>query len=218
MKTKKKKTEQKISKKQKQLEKQTTILLIVLVLIVASFGIVYLTLKPKPYFDYEGFRVYRVKIGENLFLYSIPLNINIGGIVYETNAIMRNDPYNVENISVNIDGNFFKTRRIWLTMAPDLKAKAIIAASEIGKFAGNLKLLFVGYGVTYPIENKTANIVTCLNSTKDMKVILLKLGSKTKIYNNKGNPDCVIIEGESYDDMIKATDRFVLEWLFNIRY
>lgn len=219
--SKRKKVKRKIKRKGRELDKQIVILLVILVGILAGFFLINSLLR-KPYFDYKGFRVYRVGLKgaeATIIFYSIPAKFKIGYEMQEKNVVLRNDPRQIDkmNISIEVNTLFFTTKplKLWITKEPDLKAKVIEAQNEITKFAGNLGISTVS-AYTHTIENRSVSIAKCEDATNEDRVILLDLEEKTRIYASE-NPFCVVVEADSYDNLIKAADALVIEWLLRIQ-
>jgi len=208
-------------RKATKLEKQIVILLIILAGILIGFFLINYLLR-KPYFNYKGFRVYRVGLKgakETIIFYSIPVDFRVGYEVQEKNVVLRNDPRQIDkmNISIEVSDYFLKTRplKLWITKRPDLKAKVIEASNEITKFVENLDISIVS-AYTHTIENRSVNIAKCEDATDENRVILLEITEKTSIYTSE-NPFCIVVEADSYDNLIKAADALVIEWLLRIQ-
>lgn len=201
-------------------EKQTAILLFILVSVLFAFvtaKLVFMPLLKKPYFDYEGYRVYRVNLeGTDIIFYSIPTTFIIYGTTQkQTNVVLRHDPRDLKamNISTDLKSYFLKTRpkTIWITMKPDLIGEKMVnPVLEISKFTQGIDIETIT-AATYAVENKTAKIMTCENATDEDRVIMLDLGNETKI--ESVSQDCVLITADSYDNLLKVSDWFVMSWL-----
>jgi hypothetical protein len=195
--------------KQKKMERQAITLMIVLILVLASFVTVYSILKPKPYFEYAQLKVYPVKFEGNMMFYSIPLKFDFGQGPFEENVVLRNDPRVIENLSYEVNESLFRIAAVGFTMEPTLSANAVIAAQETSKLCKTLKLPIV-FGVTNDPEGKAENVFDCANATNLTRVIKMELGNDTKVFSND---NCIIVRGDNYDSMIKASDKLVVEWL-----
>jgi len=193
----------------KKIERQSITLLVILMLVLASFVVAYFLLKPKPYFEYQDMKVYPIRYeNSNLIFYSIPLTFSIGGQAFEKNVVLRNDPRMIENLSYNVSQNLFKMAGIGLTMEPTLSSQALIAAQEIGKLGKTINLPTF-FGVTREVEG-AQDIFDCENASTILRIVRLELGNETKI-EEKGN--CIVITGEDYDNLMKASDKLTVEWL-----
>lgn len=203
--------EPKISpEKEKKMENQSITLLVVLMILLAAFIGGYFAFKPKPYFEYEQFKIYPINYeGSNLMFYSIPLKFDLGQGQQEQNIVLRNDPRQLENLSYNIDKELFKIAAIGFTMEPTLNVNAVLAAKEIAGLTVALNIP-TAFGVTKDFEGKTDNIFDCENATNLTRVIRMELGNETKVY---GKDKCIIVEGYDYINMIKAADKLAFEWL-----
>jgi len=205
-----------ITKKEQRLEKQAMILIFIFIAIIAAFLTAYYLPKSleKPYFDFHGFKVYTVMLeGSNMIFYNIPdVMFTVQGLEYKKNVVIRSDPRELEksNISINVNDIFFKTMplQLWISWDAEESAKIYEAEIEIKKFANNLNI---------PVGIIPLNLTwSCKNSSDDKRTIFLKTTNTTKIYQNESHPYCLTIEADSYDNLIKACDSFVIEWLLRI--
>jgi len=197
--------------KRKKLERQIAILFVVLVLVLGSFLLIYTLAKPKPYFKYQNMTVWKVQLeGSRMFFYSIPLSIMAGNMNYQENVVLRNDPRTIENISLNLNKNLFLATRMIITMEPEVKATALVAANELQKFSDNMKIpASVAFTDSAGREVAVAN---CSDATEDKRVILFRLTNETKVYSEQ---NCIIVEASDYDNLIKASDKLVVEWILS---
>jgi hypothetical protein len=192
----------------KKIERQSITLLLILALILASFIAAYFMLKPKPYFTYDKFRVYPLKYGQSeMIIYSFPIKFE--GANNSIEILTRYHPLDVENISYSVNKSLFDMLKIGFTMDPDYSARAVMAAKEISGMSEGLNVPTV-FGVTRENENQEVLIFDCQNSTEDVTIVQMVLGNETKVFND-GN--CIIVQAEDYDSMMKAADKVVLEWL-----
>jgi hypothetical protein len=56
--------------------------------------------------------------------------------------------------------------------------------------------------------------MTCENATKDIRVFLIDVSNETKVYEKD---NCIIINGISEEETIKAADALVIQWLLKIK-
>ncbi|QQG38467.1 MAG: hypothetical protein HYS32_02560 [Candidatus Woesearchaeota archaeon] len=145
-----------------------------------------------------------------------PITYIIKGFIGEQpiNIHLRTDPRNVENIpsESDIKTKLIPSKEIFITANPNLTSNTLIAAVEISKITGNPSLFNIQTqgALTKTVGNSTLPIKTCKEATKESKVILLQLADETKIHS-EGN--CIIIDGETQDDLIRAADKLVLQLL-----
>lgn len=191
------------------MDRQSITLLVILVLVLATFIAAYLILKPKPYFEYEQLKIYPVKYAEGMIFYSIPMSFNFGNYIQDSNVVLRNDPRNLANISYSVNSSLFRMIGIGFTMDPSLTSNAVIAAQEISKFAETLRLP-TAFAVTQDPEGKVNAVLNCENATNLTRIVRVEIGNETRVY---GNANCIIVEGEDYDRLIKASDKLTFEWL-----
>lgn len=226
-----KKSTKKTSKKKDKVNIQITFFLITLAAILISFfAFSYIFNKTRdPCFDYNGFKACPVVLeGTNIIFYSIPVNFKVAGLEQQNNVVIKTDPRKIEemNIPINVPEFFLKTRPLYLfvTMSPESNSKTIEAAFEITKFAGNLQIKGL-MAFTEDVGHNNTNIITCEEATNANRVIWLKYlsdsnesidGRLSSISLANANPNCIIIESNSYEGLIEASDAFVLEWLLRI--
>ena len=154
----------------------------------------------------QAFTVTRVNEG-NYLGYQITVFLNDNPYYLS----IRNDPRDLE--SIPITGSPQKTmsyaKRVFITLSPEdnLTSKATIAALEIDKIIDNPYFynLPVNSSMTSPFGNFP--VISCSNATEDNAVIWLKKGASTQITETN---NCIIVEGEDEDDLIKAADRLSL--------
>jgi len=124
------------------------------------------------------------------------------------------DPREVKDIPSedDIKTKLFPTSLIFITLKPNLTSKSVIAATEISKITGHSALFRTQtFGaLTEESNNKGAPIITCVDATKEKKVIHLKLSDETRISSEN---NCIILEGQTEEDLIKASDKLVLQLL-----
>ena len=171
-----------------------------------SFIVGFYSFKPKGYFDYKGFKVYKTKLpGINVNFYVIPVKSYSGKIIQTT---LRNDPRSFENISVDVRNSLYgNITKVWLTSSPELPSDSIIAQGEIGRFSEALGLN-TSYALTENISNY--NTIDCSDANSNVRVIEIREGNKSRVYSEGY---CIIIEGSNANEMIKVSDKFVLTWL-----
>jgi len=205
------KTEEiKDNKTSKKIEKQSITLIVILMLVLASFIVAYLILKPKPYFEYSGMKVYPLRYGDsNIMFFSFPLIFNIQGNNYKEDIIIKSNPFDVENISYSVDESLFKTSKMGFTMDSQLNARAFLAAKEISGLADKIGIQTF-FGVVGETENPEVMIFDCENATNLIKVVRMELSNETRIFSKD---NCIIVSGDNYDDLMKASDKLVIEWL-----
>ena len=152
-------------------------------------------------YAYNGFSF--VKIGPLWYT-----KVSAKGNVY--NIPFRFGPKDVEHIPVEMDN--FSAGIVFLTMDPELTSRVAIAAIEIGRVLGDkYDLLNIPdkSALTKIPEGRIQDynetlIKTCEDATEVEAVFLFISGNETKVYEEN---NCVIIQGVTDDDIIKASDR-----------
>jgi len=190
------------------LEKQVIVLVVILILIFAGFLIAFKIskdIKAKgDHFEYKDFTVYEARLG-NVDFYVIPLVIEGGANV---DAFFRSDPREVENITLELSkGAFGGISKVWMTTSPDYHSDAVIAQGEVGRVTAAVAIS-TSYAMTEEIGDFPK--ITCEDATANTRVIDIRRGNKTQVYSDG---DCIIVEGETNNDMIRAADKLAYYWL-----
>ena len=180
-------------------------LIILGILLVALVITIYFWQQAKTsdyFFTYNGFQFQQDQYGYKVTLYindqSIPATIHV-----------REDPRTLENITVEGDVQVLRQKQqIYVTLDPEanLTAKTTIGALEIDSIIDNPYLfnIPVSSSFTKPYLNNTVR--TCHDVTPQQGVILFQTGEETIVLENKG---CIIVQGTTEDEIIRASDRLV---------
>ena len=154
-------------------------------------------------FNYNGFRFQRDQaIGYKVQLYinnqAVPVSIHL-----------REDPRTLENIPIIGDAQILRQKKqIYVTLDPfaNLTGKTTIGALEIDAIIDNPYLfnIPVSSAFTKPYLNST--VKTCNDATVQEGIILLQTGETTHI---SVSDECIIIQGATEEDIIRASDRLV---------
>jgi len=201
--------------KEKQLKKQIIWLFVILGIIFVSFLIAReLNLFWKnPCFEYEGFKICRVRLGESdVYYYSIPIALLINGKETSMNVVLRNNPQEIENLTYSVNESIFSSKKIWLTMDPAYSAMAVDAAFEVGKFTRNI--IPTAFAISSPSNASVAKVITCENATEDIRVIVYELSNETYA---KSEGNCIHVVGKNYEEMKMASDKLAFEWLLTLK-
>ena len=191
----------------KKLEKQIIVMFVVLGLVLLSFLAVYQIFKPKPYFKYEGFNIYRAKVpGSSQEFFLIP----ISGGGEKGRVVIRNDPRKL-NVSIEIGDLLGGISKVWITVPPELSSDAVIAGNDLGMFTSRISL-----DTEFALTNSSTGFpeITCENATKETRVFLTDIGNETKVY---AEGECIIVQGKNYDELLKAADALVMHWLLKLK-
>lgn len=126
---------------------------------------------------------------------------------------MRYGPHDTEDISLqdSILDKITRSDLIYLTTAPDLSSKAVLAMIEIGRVTGeHFDIYNIPTKAALSYEKEGADpsvpIITCQNSTQDITVIDFRVGDQTSVYLQDY---CIIIQGTDEEEIIRAADRVV---------
>ena len=179
------------------------IIAVIIVALVVSAYLVNNFRQDKNTFNYNGFKVYRTAPAVydiEIFLKNDPTPHYIS---------IRYDPRDLKDIEIeeNLKERLLR-KEIFVTLTPNLTIDSIVAVAELAKIIGN-KYLFnipVSGALTYPKDDTP--IKTCSDVTVKTSIILLKLGEETKVYKDN---ECIIIEGKTEEDIVKAVSKLALE-------
>ena len=189
------------------------IVLVVFVVVNRQSGLLtnkYVYTNPKG----EDFTFTKTKL-ENITFHVLTAYVETNKGLNQYTIPFRNNPYDLEDIliEVNIKNKILNKKGIYITLNPNLRSEAVIAAIEISRVIGTND-----YGIfkiptqsatTIP-TNTTFPVINCNDATQDTGVILLGIGNYTRVFSNK---ECVIVEGDSYENLIKAADKLALHLL-----
>lgn len=105
------------------------------------------------------------------------------------------------------------TKVIHITMDNNLTAQSMKASLTIQGITKHESLFNIPtYGAV--TENITdilnLNVKTCLDANPYQKIILLKLADETRIFSRN---DCIILQGKTEEDIVRASEKLVLQLL-----
>ncbi|MEM1535928.1 MAG: hypothetical protein QXQ82_01955 [Candidatus Pacearchaeota archaeon] len=163
----------------------------------------------EPNFQYKSLEFVKTNL-DNLTLYATSVLLKNNGISMQT-FYFRNDPRKLDKIPFDAEMNI--TKRGYVSFTPQaLDCEEVnIAAWNIGYFFARIGTEMKA-GVTEKTEKSNATIINCSSSDREMIVILKAQARKTKIYQDKENKNCIIIEAKECK-LIEATERLILEVL-----
>lgn len=169
--------------------------------------------------------IYVIKINQqdNTFRYNGYNVIKTAPTVYNIEIFLKNDP-NPHYISIRYDPRSLdyieieeniKERvlrdNLFITLTPNLTSQSVIAAAEISKIVGNQFLFNIPVNTALTqSKNKDIQVKTCSDVTVKSSVIMLSLGDETKAYKKS---ECIIVEGTTEEEIIRASTKLVLDIL-----
>ena len=123
---------------------------------------------------------------------------------------LRHDPKTLENISIdkNIKELVLSKPALATTIDPNMTSRAVLGAIDIANILGR-RLGLYGIqviGATTEFANNGTYVIDCRDVQENMNVAVLQLGNETKVYLED---DCIILQGETEEDINRAADRFV---------
>lgn len=198
----------------KKTEKQATIIVIsLLVVLVSAFFFIFIkqTKEAENSFVYNGFKVTKTEDKQSTY-YDIELYMEDNPQLFSIDV--RSDPREIELIpsESNLNEKILRNvSELYITMEPTYTSKAVIAAMEISKIVGN-KYFFnlPTHGALIRYIGDKSPVKTCDDVNETTSIIWLRLSDSTRIYSRG---DCVIVDGQTEDDLIKASDRISLSLL-----
>ncbi len=119
-----------------------------------------------------------------------------------------------ENISIT-PYIFYNTKTIYITTEPDYPAAVVLSGVEIAKILAIIaktytRQIIIDPATTKPVNNSIYPVITCNDLNVTTKVVYLKLGNSTGIYNKKG---CVVVQGTDATQLLKASEKLAFELL-----
>jgi hypothetical protein len=159
----------------------------------------------------NGYTIFDVQKVNEIETY---ITLLVGETAQEYTIGLRNDPLSLEDIPVtgNIVTRIHDDERIYITINPyaNLTAKTTVAALEINSIIDNENLYGIPVLSAMTQEYLDYPVKSCYDGTSQETVIWLTLGVETQVYTDGY---CIIISGETEDDIIRAADRFLLTLL-----
>ncbi len=105
---------------------------------------------------------------------------------------------------------FMDSRLVYITTDPKYPGSVVLGGVEIAKILGVIYEKEVKSALTKPDNRTNAPVKTCDDIGPGIRIINLKLGNSTRIYSDHG---CVVVEGETPVDILKASERLAFEML-----
>lgn len=199
--------------------KRASIVVIVLLAILSGF-IVFVSLTYGEGF-FTGKHIYESPSGDEftfiendvggLTLYDLQVYTEKAGVEHLYQIPLRNLPKDVKIVSFEegVQKKILESNGVFITFDPKLKAQAslgaielagVIGTAEFGVFKISTQGAFIEKtDIDYPVK-------TCEDAKGGVSVILLKLGNGNKVYSQG---DCVIVEGDTYENLIKSSERLI---------
>lgn len=184
---------------------------LIMAVVMVSFS------KSKNTFELTGFTITPVPIeGTTRIYYSFPIIFQIGESKYTENMLLKVDPRLLENVSINVNSNYFASRApIVFLFDPEVPSRVIESMYEMRRVAKMLNIQ-LGMAITHEStesENRTVAVMNCNESSGEVRIIYFNPNAnETRVYRN----DCVIIEGTNFDELERATDAFIWKWMQEI--
>ncbi|MBN2423310.1 hypothetical protein JXB41_08865 [Candidatus Woesearchaeota archaeon] len=124
-------------------------------------------------------------------------------------------PNEVENVSFEKNtGIILKLKAkhtVYISVDPDLDAKAVLAGTEISKILGKVFFIDVKAGLTKPSNNPDFPVITCEDISNNSKVVIIQKANETRV--RRTTDGCIFVEGPDEDELIRAADRLAYNLL-----
>ena len=185
-------------------KKQIIIIFIVLILGLGAYYL-YNSNNRENVFKYNGYDIYQTAPTVYNIKFFLKNDINPHYIS------IRYDPRDLDYIKVEPDLKQRLLRdEVYITLSPELTSESVIGVAEIAKIVGNQFLFntLVKTALTYKKDD--ISVITCDNVTVKTSVMMLQLAEKTGVYEDS---DCIIVEGPTEEEIIKASTKFILDIL-----
>jgi hypothetical protein len=182
------------------MKERTVIIIVAIILGLASLSPL-VFIKDKNEYNYNDFKIQRSPTGWVTWAYK-------GEQPYLLQ--LRHDPRTLENVTItpDIKDLVLSKPALATTVGLNLTSRAALGAIDIANILGR-RLGLIGIqviGATTEFANEQTYIIDCTDVQEDLNVAWLKLGDKTSVHLEE---DCIILEGETEEDITRAADRFV---------
>lgn len=182
------------------MKERTLITTIAIILALAALSPLVI-IKDKNEYNYNDFKLQKTPTGWVTWAYK-------GNQPYLLQ--LRHDPRTLENISIdqNIREIVLSKPTLATTVDKNLTSRAVLGAIDIANILGR-RLGLYGIqvmGATTEFANNQTYVIDCTDVQENLNVAVLKLGEETKVYLED---DCIILQGETEEDINRAADRFV---------
>jgi len=186
-------------------------------LLIAIMAMVSLS-HPKPYFNVDGITVTPMPLeGTNRTYYSFPISFVIGSTLYNEGMLVKVDPRKLENVTVSVNRQYFLSREpIVILFDPEAPPRIVESMYEI-KRVGRILNMQLGMAITHESnesENRNVSVLNCNDTLDGMRILYLNgNATETRVYED----GCIKIEAPGYDELEKATDAFIWQWMLAIK-
>ncbi len=215
------------------------VFLVVLSIFTASFIYYKQSIESGKTYTYEGpggsfdFEIVK-KPGVDIIFNRIYLYLTRDGKELKYYVNMRNSPMSVEDIPFeNVRDKILysngKNTTFYITQDPNLPTESnklsTLAVMNINRVTAGSVVKEQGFEtnvVIYGIPTKSAitkmtpmyeesdiPVKDCKDATRETPVIKLLIGDEDRIYFDKDNEWCVILEAKNYDELLRVADKFV---------
>jgi len=206
------------------LDKRVKIMLGILIIVLVGLVLFAVFYSDGDVYEYkspsgEVFQFKKISLGEGNMLHVLTVYVDEQGGMHQYNLPLRYGPKDVEGIPFDekiVDKVLWHKKNdgwFFFTLDPYGSNKLVVARNELSRILGvaDFSLFDIpGYGAfTKDVYDEEGNLSyplkVCADDTGRQGVIWFKLGDENRVYID----DCIIVEGKDYDEIIRASDRFV---------
>ncbi|MGM5488913.1 MAG: hypothetical protein ACQESG_08290 [Nanobdellota archaeon] len=151
--------------------------------------------------QYNGFNV--LNISDRWFT-----TVQVEGKNRSHTIEMHYGPMEVDEITMDpqVIPTILQANKVYLTVDPDASSHSVIAMVEVGKFLGQTYDFYnIPSEAAFTKENQQGRkVITCQNATPQSIVLDFRVTNQTRVELEQ---NCILVQGESKDDIIRASNR-----------
>lgn len=180
----------------------------IMIVLLVLLGAFYLIKTSSDKVDYLGLEFDKIKFGEiPLYYAQIPMKTITGDVVANYNWYLRNNPKELENISIDGSIRLLKNAIISIDNNVNGCEDNNIAGVNLGMFL-NTAGIDLSTGSTNKTYSKEKNITYAnCDNVKNGSVIIIQKGEENKI--TQANENCYVLEFKDCD-IVRVTEKFSL--------
>jgi len=197
-------------------EKQATILIIIfiiLAIILASFFL--FKGSNKDHFVYNNLEFYKIN-DSNLTWYTTNVTVNVKNRSADYLFYFRIDPRKTGKISFKDELNIFNKSYVSFSSESLSCEAANLVGWNLGDFLGRMGSKVSAGRTEKNDSNDTVKIINCSTDLNATTIILKANNSKSRIYLDKNNPNCIILEAKDCE-IIEISERFIIKMLSDLQ-
>ncbi len=204
-------------KKVKSDKASNKVLYVAIAFIIAIFALAYLFFQGKPaepeaFQDVVEYNGYTFSKAEGIWYSTVDVDWLGKRIKYSLMTF--HSPLETENVTSDRNAGVVlklgTSNTAYISVQPDLDSKAVLAGTEISKVLGKMFFMSVKGALTED-DGSDSPVITCENMSESVRVVEIRYAPETAV---RRTPEgCVIVEGPTGDEQIRAADRLVFNLL-----